>query len=60
MTQLVGPDEVADMLSVQRNTIAQWRKRGVLLDPFLTISSMPIWRREDVIEWAKRTGREVV
>lgn len=59
VAQLVGPKEVATMLQVAPNTLNVWRNRGLLeqLPPFITISDMPIWRREDVLDWAKMTGR---
>ena len=57
VAQLVGPKEVAAMLQVGPNTINVWRSRGILLEPFVTISDMPIWRREDVKDWAHLTGR---
>lgn len=57
--ELLGPDEVADLLCVQRNTLAQWRKRGQLPEPYKVLSSLPIWRRCDVIEWAQLTNRRI-
>ena len=58
--ELMGPDEVAALLVVKRNTIAQWRHRGKLPEPYATLSGMPIWRRGDVMAWAVDTCREVV
>lgn len=60
VTELMGPDEVADLLQVQRNTIAVWRHRGLMPAPAVVLSSLPIWRRGDILEWAERTGRLVV
>lgn len=57
VTELIGPDELATLLCVQRNTIVQWRKRGQLLEPFMTLSGMPIWRKADVRDWAKLAGK---
>lgn len=57
---LVGPDEVAELLQVSRNAIAQWRHRGQLPPAELTISGMPIWHERTIVEWARRTGREIV
>lgn len=58
--ELLGPDEVADLLQVARNTLAQWRHRGHLPAPDLTLSGLPIWERHTVTEWAAMTGREIV
>lgn len=60
MSNLVGPDEVAAMLNVKRNTVAQWRFRRLLPEPALVLSQIPIWKRSDIEEWAKLTGREIV
>ena len=60
VTQLVGPDEIAAMLHVGRNTIAQWRHRRLLPPPVITLSSLPIWDRREIVEWAKETNRESV
>ena len=58
--ELLGPDEVAALLSVKRNTLAQWRHREKLPEPYMTLSGLPIWRRGDVMAFAVDTGREVV
>lgn len=57
---LVGPDEVCAMLQVQRPTIAQWRHRGLLPAPDMVLSSLPIWHRSTIADWAAATGRAVV
>ena len=56
---LVGPDEVAELLAVNRSTLAQWRHRDTLPAPDLTLSGLTIWHRSTVLEWARRTGREI-
>ena len=46
-----GPEEVADLLGVKRNTLAVWRKRGSLPLPDETISGLPIWKRATLDLW---------
>jgi len=58
--ELMGPDEVASLLVVKRNTLAQWRHRGKLPSPCMVLSGLPIWRRGDVMAFAVITGREVL
>ena len=59
-SELVGPGEVAILLGVQRATIRQWRKRGQMPAPILSLLAgsgkgdrLPVWRTEDIIEWAQ-------
>lgn len=54
---LVGTEEIADLLEVERRTVNVWKQRGRLPDPYATISGTPIWLRGDVIAWAKATNR---
>lgn len=54
---LVGTEEIADMLRVERRTVNVWKQRGRLPDPFATISGTPIWLRPDVEAWARATNR---
>jgi ParB family chromosome partitioning protein len=69
---LVGPGEVAERLSVNRATVAQWRRRHAdFPQPVVVIDAgnrpslrgganagTPIWRWSDVAEWARATGRQ--
>lgn len=57
---LMGPDEVADLLQVQRATLRQWRKRGELPEPYMVLSGMPIWQRGAVVAFALLTGRDTL
>jgi len=54
---LVGLEEIAEMLDVARSTTYQWRTRGLLPDPAAVVSRAPIWHRTDIQEWARLTGR---
>lgn len=55
---LIGPAELAELLSVERATVRQWRHRGILPPAAMILSDLPIWRRGDVLEWACLTERE--
>jgi hypothetical protein len=57
--ELVGPDELAELLQVSRSTVRQWRHRGLLPAPDFTLSSMPIWTLRTVRDWAALTGRTI-
>jgi hypothetical protein len=57
--ELVGPDELAELLQVSRPTIRQWRHRGLLPDADQTISGLPIWTLRTVRAWAAMTGRTI-
>jgi hypothetical protein len=54
---LLGPDELAELLQVQRATIRQWRARGILPPADLELSGLPIWRHATVTSWACHTRR---
>lgn len=54
---LVGTEEIAALLGVERRTVNIWKQRGRLPDTYAVISGTPIWLLEDVTTWAKQTGR---
>lgn len=54
---LVGTNEVADLLHVERRTVNIWRQRGRLPDPHALVSGTPVWLRPDIEAWAKSTNR---
>jgi predicted DNA-binding transcriptional regulator AlpA len=56
-TQPLGMPEVGELLDVARDTVAQWRQRGIFPAPELRIGGSPAWRRSTVIAWAESTGR---
>lgn len=57
MCEPVGCVEVAARLGVKRQTVAQWRVRGVMPAPAWTVSGQPCWDWSTVEAWALRTGR---
>lgn len=59
--ELVGPVEVAELLQVKVNTIAQWRLRFPdFPEPVTVISGTRIWRRGQIEAWATDKGRAVI
>lgn len=57
--ELLGPDELAELLSVSRGAIRQWRHRGLLPAPAFELSGMPIWTLGAIRTWAAETGRTI-
>lgn len=53
----VGMIEIAERLGVRRQTVQQWRFRGLLPDPAWTISGDPAWDWAVIEHWARETGR---
>lgn len=57
---LVGVAEIADMLGVSKQVVANWRTRkGSFPDPAVTLRSGPVWARDAIIDWAMSEGIEV-
>lgn len=59
---LVTAGQIADRLNVKLATVHQWRFRAKtsavpLPDPVWAVNGSPLWRWEDIAEWAKQTGR---
>ena len=57
---LIGIGEIAVLFGVKRQTVDQWRHRGILPDPVWTISNRPVWSVEQLVDWAEDTGRTIV
>ena len=53
----VGIPEIAEALKVQRSTVDQWRARKLLPEPKWIVGGRPAWDMDDVMEWARKTGR---
>lgn len=56
---MVGVTQIAEMFGVHRVTVARWRRRGLLPAPDADVPNRPAWRRETIIRWAARTGRQL-
>jgi len=54
---LVGAAEIADMLGVSRQRVQQLINRDDFPRPEVTLAMGKVWRRADVIAWAKAAGR---
>lgn len=57
---LVGIAEIADLLGVSKQVVANWRTRkGSFPEPVATLRSGPVWAKETVIRWALSEGMDV-
>jgi predicted DNA-binding transcriptional regulator AlpA len=54
---LVGAAEIAQMLGVSRQRVQQLISRDDFPEPEVTLAMGKVWRRADVIAWAKAHGR---
>ena len=59
--EILGTDEVAELLDVQKGTVRKWRTRRPRTVPFpepaVQLTMGPVWLREDVEKWGLATGR---
>jgi hypothetical protein len=53
----VGLAEIAERLQVATVTVNQWRTRGVLPAPKVTLAMGPLWSWSTIERWARDTGR---
>lgn len=56
-TDIVGPMEIAERLGTRRQTVAVWKARGLLPEPWRIVSGVPMWEWRDIERWARKTGR---
>jgi hypothetical protein len=56
---LVGLREITNLFGTEHLTVNQWRYRGQLPEPDLTVSKTPIWRLSRIEQWATQTGRKI-
>jgi len=54
---LVGAAEIAQMLGVSRQRVQQLISRDDFPKPDVKLAMGKVWRRGDVIAWAKAQGR---
>jgi hypothetical protein len=48
---LIGRQEIATMLGVEVDTVKRWRLRGLMPEPLVVVSDMPLWHRRDIERW---------
>lgn len=53
---VVGVSEIAELLGVSRQWVLKLCERADFPEPAV-LKGAKIWDRNDVIEWARRTGR---
>ncbi len=56
---LIGIQEVSWIFDKKPSVIGQWRNRGTLPPPELTLSGSPLWRLETILTDAERRERSV-
>lgn len=49
--------EIAERLGIRRQTVAVWKVRGLLPEPWRIVSGVPMWEWRDIERWARQTGR---
>jgi predicted DNA-binding transcriptional regulator AlpA len=57
MDNLAGSAEIAQLLSVSRQRVQQLISRDDFPPPVATLAMGKVWRRADVVAWAKADGR---
>lgn len=53
----LGMVEIAALLRVERQTVDQWRQRGIFPLPDGVVGGRPAWWPATITEWAGRTHR---
>jgi hypothetical protein len=55
---VVGLQEIAELLEVNKRTPHAWQYRRLLPPPdYDSINGLRAWRRATIVQWAARTGR---
>ena len=59
LDELMGVNEVAELLNVKPNLISTWAHREKMPRPDVLINAgkTQVWLRETIIEWAGETGK---
>ena len=58
VSQLVGTQEIADLLHVDRSLVYKWRNRNLgFPEPAHDLTMGSLWYWPDVEAWARTTGR---
>lgn len=55
MNKLLTPQEVADLLSVQKSTIYQWTHQGFI--PHVKLGKFVRFKEDKVMEWLERKAQ---
>jgi chromosome partitioning protein len=57
---LLGLAEIAELLGVTKQVVANWRARRTdFPQPVVTLKSGPVWSRDKVVDWAEAEGFDV-
>ena len=60
MAELLGVTEVAELLGISRQRVQQLTETDPDFPaPAETLARGRVWRRSDVVNWARATGREI-
>lgn len=59
VNELVGAAELVELLGLSRQRVHQLVTRDDFPAPVVTLAMGKVWSRDDVVAWAKATGREV-
>ena len=57
LPSLLGAHEIADLLNVSRQRVTQLTARPGFPKPVVELHAGLIWRKDEVIEWARTQGR---
>jgi predicted DNA-binding transcriptional regulator AlpA len=55
LDEVVGPDEIAQLLRVSKISVKRYTARDDFPEPLGRLASGRVWRRNDVLAWAERT-----
>lgn len=55
--ELLGITEVAEVLGIHRDTLAEWRRRPGFPIPDVQLGTSPGWRRSRIVAWARGNGK---
>ena len=55
--ELVSTVEVAELLGLTRQRVDKLSRSDAFPEPVAALAIGRVWRRDDIVEWAKQTGR---
>lgn len=59
MADLMGVTEIADLFGVSRQRVDQLAATDGFPAPIAELAAGRIWRKADIVRWARATGREI-